>query len=615
MRRSTRPRRLPNLMWLALSLMVSLTLIVPAMYVFGPDVHRWVMIRDLTADDADRRERALNYVLRLAGEDERVRQGAIRQLEEVEDDEKFRQLTRALDLAGVWRRPTVPDDPWLRWLMMIAELDEPRARLRAAQRVAALPELADDARVRSLLERLLNDETANVRYNALAATAELAGAADDRLPYEAMIASRADDDESVIAREAWLLIGLLDPLFGYSANWREADPWVAEAMLWASVQTNPDRPAAAVEALADESAPASVRRAAAYALAFAEPGEAEAALLPAIEAALEAEVEADSRERLDGVVLWRTVRGVPLTDASRDALQQLAEARHSPDAQTIDRVELAARHRIAAFAPYTVLHEPALDDEPGVNPEVLRELAALERRWLEPDAWAPVAREWAGPLPDMLRLVYVATMAEPAVDDLLPLLSHDEPAMRDLACVVAVERFDDATLEPVIGELLVDYHDAAKMSGAMLSGMTGLQTALLRDRAGRQHDWAMAQMMRLGLWMQGELPAMSGQAAWLLGREELPRTSVLLAMLEAGPGSRRAAWDYLLAPQGEPAMDLVRLFDHYRWWYVARRRLPGGVADAPPFWWWADREVQRFQVDVLRNWYLLQRHGGGGSDF
>ena len=49
----------------------------------------------------------------------------------------------------------------------------------------------------------------------------------------------------------------------------------------------------------------------------------------------------------------------------------------------------------------------------------------------------------------------------------------------------------------------------------------------------------------------------------------------------------------------------MELFEHYRWWEVMRAYLPGS---APPFWVWADRELQLFQLDVLRDWYLINRH-------
>ena len=48
---------------------------------------------------------------------------------------------------------------------------------------------------------------------------------------------------------------------------------------------------------------------------------------------------------------------------------------------------------------------------------------------------------------------------------------------------------------------------------------------------------------------------------------------------------------------------LAMLFDPLRYAGVLRRYLPG----MPAFWPWADRATQDFQVEVIREWYLLHR--------
>jgi hypothetical protein len=50
---------------------------------------------------------------------------------------------------------------------------------------------------------------------------------------------------------------------------------------------------------------------------------------------------------------------------------------------------------------------------------------------------------------------------------------------------------------------------------------------------------------------------------------------------------------------------LRELFERYRWWRLLERFLP---EDAPDLWLWADHDLMQFQVDVLRNWYLIRRH-------
>lgn len=174
--------------------------------------------------------------------------------------------------------------------------------------------------------------------------------------------------------------------------------------------------------------------------------------------------------------------------------------------------------------------------------------------------------------------------------------------MRDLACIVAAQRFTAEQNDTLIRQLLRDYNDDAKISGAILAGLTGLQRELLAERTELEDMWPVQQMMKLGRWMQGELPEWDGVAATLMSRDDLPQTTVLLALLHR---DRAAALDYLLNPRGEPPVDLLELLDFYRWNRVLRYFIP----DAPPLWHWADPHLKQFQIDVLRNWWLVRRGG------
>jgi hypothetical protein len=52
-------------------------------------------------------------------------------------------------------------------------------------------------------------------------------------------------------------------------------------------------------------------------------------------------------------------------------------------------------------------------------------------------------------------------------------------------------------------------------------------------------------------------------------------------------------------------VSLPVLMDEFRYQRILRRYLP----QMPGVWLWADRSVQRFQADVVREWYLLMRPG------
>jgi len=220
---------------------------------------------------------------------------------------------------------------------------------------------------------------------------------------------------------------------------------------------------------------------------------------------------------------------------------------------------------------------------------------------------------------DTLRLAAVAVTSDPQPKDLLRVFNSPLPFVRDRACVVAAERFSREQNEALIGSLLSDYSDDAKCSGAILAGLTGLGGELLDRKMQDEDIWSVQQIHKLGLWMQGRLPQMQRQVALLLTRDDLPTTTILLAMLHK---DRTAALDYILSPrtdepqfstealnlpedEGDQPVALIKLLIHYRWWHVLKRYLPD---DAPPLWLWADDQLQQFQLDILRDWYLVNRH-------
>ena len=144
-------------------------------------------------------------------------------------------------------------------------------------------------------------------------------------------------------------------------------------------------------------------------------------------------------------------------------------------------------------------------------------------------------------------------------------------------------------------------------NSAILAGLTGLRSNLLQRRLAAEDIWAVAQIHQLGLWMQGHRPQFDQLVDGLLVREDLPTTTILLAMLHKGPPTLTRALDFLLNPRGAPRLDLVQLFDQHRWWFVLKQYLRSVGPDPPPFWVWADPDLEAFQVEVLRDWYLVNR--------
>ena len=97
--------------------------------------------------------------------------------------------------------------------------------------------LAADSRLVALLQSLFTDHHEDVRYNSLIAAAELAGTLtynQARQRYESLIFTATRDRVPTIASQAWIILGLLDPVSGFEADWRRSPP---ETLAWATPAT------------------------------------------------------------------------------------------------------------------------------------------------------------------------------------------------------------------------------------------------------------------------------------------------------------------------------------------------------------------------------------------
>jgi len=627
-----------RLFWLFLGTLVTLSAVVPLAVVYVPDVYRNLMIRRLTSDDFDKREEALNFVIIELRKDEphaSVLPGVIGRLD-VPNEENFLQIVQALDVAGRWSRPPIPDEAWLRWLGTIIDDPTPEARQLACRFLARLPDLANDTRVIDTLEQLLSDTDQGVRYQALLAAAELFGAASDPLPYDRMIAAATEDESDRVARQAWLLLGLIDPVSGVAARWSERSPQVAQAILWAALRTNPDLPTPAIEALNDSETDPRVRAMAAYALSYSPKAEARDAMVAVI--ARETADPGSDPQRL----VWRTILGVPIdkTDANDPAANALVGFRGKGQFRGLnDPLYLSAVHRFGPVVPVLELkRQDALDeldpDAPDLidHPDVLRwsqqNMVALAKFEGLPPGRQPIPLSPA--MQPAVQLAALAVTAELDPQALVPFLKARVSTVRDRACIIAMQRLTTEQQTELAETLLKDFSDEAKMSGAMIAGLTNVRPTghlgspfappsagdpidLLTYWAEHGSTWTIQQMMRIALWMQGRPPPEAGDMErtipGMLVHEDIPWTSVLLALAHR---RHPEAMRFLLATRDELSddpldliVDPLELFDEHRWWLVLRTQL---ADDAPQFWPWADPDLLNFQVEVLRSWYLLHRN-------
>lgn len=163
-------------------------------------------------------------------------------------DAQLLQVIDLLDTRLLWSKQWAPPSLWVRWLSVLAQSNDELTQFNTAKRLGELPEAVDDDNVLAALSRLATSEHETVRAAVLRVCAGYAAIATDPTDYEQLIFAFGRDANKHIARRAWMIVGHLNPLSGFAVNWKEADPFVAEAMLWAAVKTNQENPKPAIDA-------------------------------------------------------------------------------------------------------------------------------------------------------------------------------------------------------------------------------------------------------------------------------------------------------------------------------------------------------------------------------
>ncbi len=167
------------------------------------------------------------------GASESLRDRVIAQLPET-SDETLIAISDLLIDAACWTPEAVGLDPILRRLTLLAGSSP--ARLTAQrEELHALSDLADAQTLQHLWMALWNAADPAIRPDLLPEIAAALG------PDSAPILQRAvAEPDPVLRARAWLVIGLLNPASGFTADWADEPAEVAAAILWAAVQTNPD---------------------------------------------------------------------------------------------------------------------------------------------------------------------------------------------------------------------------------------------------------------------------------------------------------------------------------------------------------------------------------------
>jgi hypothetical protein len=634
---------------ITITLFLTFTAAVPISHVTLPIFHRWWMLQKLTADDPQIRAQGHAFVMQMATRDEKEYELLITGVKDrltVENDRAFIEMVVMLDQLGRWARSDVSIDAWIRWLSIVATESDGEARFLAAQHLADMPEHAGDNRVIKVFESLIDDEDPNVRYNVLVTSAEMYRAvltksnATAAKRYAAAVQSRLDDDNEQVKRHAWLFASFIDEVellpFGNAiCSYHD----VAEAATWA-YQTKSDISEELLEGFA---VGVEARTAAQFFLPYAT---AVGHNLPDLIRVANLLTPSDPQSVTKDTQLgnWRALLSLPFLKHSTRKPDDPSIPNSSGTIVTLDK-------NIQAVTDFFLACTKADYDNDLIRPLMLaciyrdaKLLASAKGKdgsltSLVSDPSAILAM-WEGaadqreagtgkaiPLPvpsdfgAALRLAALRAVTKPQPADFIPVLISEVEHIRDAACIIAIERLTKEQIAQLVRMLwrapspddkpdtpVYRFNHYAKMSGAILCGLTGVESQLLQQSVQdfSKTTWPVTQVMQIALWMQ-DLPTptikdIDTHVEHLLLHDQMPTSTVLLALLH----KRKAlALDYLLTPRGDLNEDLFTLVDRFRWWTVLKHYLP---KDAPPFWVWADPDLQRFQLEVLRDWYVIHRY-------
>lgn len=601
-------------------MLITLTAAVPLSTFILPPIHRWYMLEKLLSDEPAVREEGQKYLIGFASEKPEVLAGAIERLEFAEET-PFRELVLTIDQIGFWDRDHIGNKPWLRWLDWIASDGDPQARLMAPQMLADAPDLALTDESISIVFKLADDSDSDVRYNTLVAAAEMVGIAKVQgnesatSRYIEALLKLTTDKNPTIARQAWMFCGLLKQIPEAS----EVEQNESAASIWARSDAASDTWTSRAVRLLNNTKSNPVDRAMAAQLLVQHDEKTAASLIALLD-------EGPTNVTVENqLTVWRTILGLTRAQSNTSARKSHADA----VAKFLSKTTLLQYQKSSVLRPLilSAIYQAPLSDavrqlDPAIRPDPLFILAAVEGGEFIGDANATSEHlHLEGEVPEMVRVAQLRTakIDQKLIRLVMPLFLSESPEIRDLACVIAAQRMSTEQCASIVRALwrrpkahdspdqpIYIFSDRAKISGAILAGLSGVEPhALDRMAIDFSDRWLVRDMIHLAQWMQGRPPAgkdYAQYAANLLVRDDVPRSTILLTLLHRRPD---IALDYLLTPRGDLNIELVELLEQYRWWHVLKHYLP---ANAPRVELWADPQLIAFQVDLLRNWYALNRY-------
>ena len=554
------------------------------------------------------------------------------------DDAELLAVVDLLDARLLWSKAWAPLELWVRWLGVLATSQSELTQAQTAKRLGELPKAVDDPRISEALSVLSQSGYDTVRNVVLNAAAGYGAIAADPTNYEQIIFKLGQDTNPTIARRAWMIVGHLKPFSGFAVNWQDADPFIAEAMLWAAVKTNPESPTSAIAATISSK----LQRQGLLAL-----HEANGLTLLELQTNRKAGdlIGQSDFDQPDFVAAWRAILALQPDAGFQDYwYEHLELGRKTVISPIWDKTHRQAykqgvlnRYLATTYRYNEVFrHE---DIEWNRVEQALADLAAIEGRifansnanHLTPphSIYAELVAGAAGIYSaDLDALIGQLPLDQPGLLDLFTLaLTHAEPEV--------LSRFIRSTHSQMVPMAAL----ASAMNGTQLQLVTGVHANFLRKHPDLTDEQIRAmtdaelsdlglsridalpalldaassappsanrsaetKLLKLALWMRGDLgDDFTSAAEAMLFDDELPTSTVLMCLLHM---KRPVALDYLFGDLVTPRPDLHKLLIQERYWHVFRRFIDTSELT---LWLWGDPEAQAFQLEAMKQWYAANR--------
>ncbi len=234
-----------------LTLTAALTMGVLLALVAWPYYQRESAFRDLFRPEAVPRNTAIEYFFPLNPGDAQRVIDTLRQYTSQSsqvDNAIFSDVVELLDSEDYWKVEHLPPALFLYRVEYLLNLNATLAQTQALNQLltfggtySSRPD--SQAIVANLYQRLINQTTTSSHLRFTAFTAAIRWLEIEGMGRTGIIQSALQNkNDPQLRRTAWLAIGIMNPLTGFSADWRnEPKPAVVEAILWATSVTNPDQ--------------------------------------------------------------------------------------------------------------------------------------------------------------------------------------------------------------------------------------------------------------------------------------------------------------------------------------------------------------------------------------